>query len=165
MGLITSKSYHYWEAKERFSRASLVLNKVSQRDNLLRVIREAFIISDILLYIGSGVIILWGIAHLIPTKAIVRGFGEISEDNKRILAMESIAEGLTLCFLGVLVLLVTSLAGSQSETALIVYLACAVMLIIMAILTALTGARTALLPYKICPVVKTVVAILFFLGA
>ena len=122
-------------------------------------------INDILLYIGSAIIILWGIAHLIPTKAIVNGFGAISEDNKKIITMESIAEGITLCFLGVLVLLVTSLADSQSQAAYIVYLSCAVMLLIMAILTTLTGARTSILPYKICPVVKTVVAILFILGS
>ena len=79
--------------------------------------------------------------------------------------MESIAEGITLCFIGVLVLLVTALAGSQSQAAYIVYLACATMLVVMAILTALTGARTSILPYKICPVVKTVVAMLFILGA
>ena len=121
--------------------------------------------AEILLYIGSIVIILWGVAHLIPTKAIVNSFGPISEDNKRIITMESIAEGITLCFLGVLVLLVTSLADSQSQAAYIVYLSCAVMLLIMAILTTLTGARTSILPYKICPVVKTVVAILFILGS
>jgi hypothetical protein len=122
-------------------------------------------IDTILLYIGSGLIFIWGIAHLIPTRAIVNGFGSISEDNKKILAMESIAEGLTLCFIGVLVIIVTSLAGTQSETAFIVYMACAVMLLVMAILTTLTGARTPLVPYKICPVVKTVVAILFIIGA
>ena len=122
-------------------------------------------INDVLLYIGSAVIILWGIAHIIPTKSIVNGFGQISEDNKKIITMESIAEGLTLCFIGVLVLLVTSLAGSQSQAAFIVYLACAVMLLAMAILTTATGARTSLLPYKICPAVKTIVAILFFLGS
>jgi len=121
--------------------------------------------NEILLYIGSGVIILWGIAHLIPTKSIVNGFGKISEDNKKILAMETIAEGFTLCFLGVLVLLVTLLAGYEGQAANIVYLACAVMLLVMALLTILTGARTALLPYKICPVVKTVVAVLFILGS
>ena len=121
-------------------------------------------INEILLYIGSGVIFLWGVAHIIPTKSIVRGFGPISEDNKRIITMESIAEGFTLCFIGVLVLLVTSLAGPQSQAAFIVYLACAVMLLIMAILTAMTGARTSILPYKICPAVKTIVSILFFLG-
>ena len=120
--------------------------------------------NEILLYIGSGLIIVWGVAHLIPTKAIVAGFGAISEDNKRIIAMESIAEGITLCFIGVLVLLVTTSAESQSQAASIVYFASAVMLVVMAILTAVTGARTAILPYKICPAVKTVVAILFFLG-
>ena len=122
-------------------------------------------INDILLYIGAGLIILWGIAHIIPTKAIVNGFGSISADNKRIITMESIAEGFTLCFLGVLVLLVTSLAGSQSQAAFIVYLASAVMLLVMAILTTVTGARTSILPYKICPFVKTAVAILFILGS
>ncbi len=122
-------------------------------------------IGDIVLYIGSGVIILWGIAHIIPTRAIVNGFGAISEDNKRIITMESIAEGLTLCFIGVLVLLVTGIAGSQSQAANLVYLACAAMLLIMAILTTMTGARTSILPYKICPAVKTIVALLFFLGS
>ena len=122
-------------------------------------------INDILLYTGSIIIALWGIAHIIPTKSIVNGFGPISKDNKRIITMESIAEGLTLCFIGVLVLLVTNLAGSQSHTVTIVYMACAVMLLIMAILTTMTGARTSILPYKICPVAKTIVAILFFLGS
>ena len=121
--------------------------------------------NEILLYIGSIVIILWGIAHIIPTKAIVNGFGDISEDNKRVLTMELIAEGLTLIFLGVLVLLVTILAGSQSQAAFIVYLACAVMLLVMAILTALTGAKASIIWYKICPAVKTVVAVLFILGS
>ncbi|MFC2059799.1 hypothetical protein ACFLTZ_01735 [Chloroflexota bacterium] len=122
-------------------------------------------VADMLLYVGAGLITLWGIAHLIPTKSIVSGFGPISEDNKKIIAMESIAEGLTLGFIGVLVIMVTSLAGSQSQAAHIVYIVCAVMLLIMAILTTVTGARTSILPYKICPVVKTVVAVLFFLGS
>ncbi len=122
-------------------------------------------VSVILLYVGAVVITLWGIAHIVATKPIVSGFGSISEDNRRIITMESIAEGLTLCFIGVLVLLVLSLGGSKNQTSFIVYLACAVMLIAMAILTAVTGARTSILPYKICPGVKAVVAILFFLGA
>jgi hypothetical protein len=122
-------------------------------------------INEILLYIGSAMIIIWGIAHLIPTRAIVNGFGEISADNRKIIAMESIAEGLTLIFLGVLPLLVTTLSDSLSQTGDIVYLACAAMLLIMAVLTLFTGARTSLLPYRICPAVKTVVAVLFILGS
>ncbi len=120
--------------------------------------------NETLLYIGSIVIILWGIAHIIPTKAIVNGFGEISEDNRKVLTMELIAEGLTLIFLGVLPLLVTLLVGVKDRTAGIVYLACAVMLLVMAVLTAMTGSRTSTIWYKLCPAIKTVVAVLFILG-
>ena len=122
-------------------------------------------INETLLYIGSAIIILWGIAHIIPTKPIVNGFGAISEDNKKVLTMELIAEGLTLIFLGVLPLLVTTLAGTKSQAAFIVYLACALMLLVMAILTGMTGARTPVIWYKICPAVKTIVAVLFILGS
>ena len=43
--------------------------------------------SEVLLYIGSVVIILWGIAYLIPTKAIVNGFGPISADSRKIITI------------------------------------------------------------------------------
>ena len=122
-------------------------------------------INETLIYIGSGIIILWGIAHIIPTGAIVNGFGQISEDNKKVITMEYIAEGLALIFLGVLPLILTILVNSPGKAVDIVYLACAVMLLIMAILTATTGARTSVIWYKICPAVKTVVAVLFILGA
>jgi len=121
-------------------------------------------INAILLYVGAGVVTLWGIAHIIPTKAVVNGFGQISKDNRRIITMEWIAEGLALCFIGLLVLFVTLWGGSQSEASIIVYRISAAMLLVMAILTALTGARTSILPIKICPAVKIAVAILFFLG-
>jgi len=32
--------------------------------------------------------LVWGIAHLFPTKSVVEGFGEISDDNKKIVTME-----------------------------------------------------------------------------
>ena len=121
--------------------------------------------NEILLYVGSAAIIVWGISHTIPTKSVVNGFGSISQDNRRIITMEWIVEGFTLCFIGLLVLLVTVLTGSQNQTAFIVYLASAVMLVLMAGLTASTGARTSIIPIRICPAVKTAVAILFFLGS
>ena len=120
---------------------------------------------NILLYIGSIIIILWGIAHIIPTKSVVSGFGSISEDNKRIITMEWIGEGLTLCFIGLLVLLITIFAGSQNQVLDMVYWASAVMLLVMAALTLTTGAKTSIIAIKICPAVKTIVAILFFLGS
>jgi hypothetical protein len=122
------------------------------------------VISNILLYVGAAVITLWGIAHIIPIKAVVNGFGQISQDNKRIITMEWIAEGLTMCFIGLLVLFVTLWGGSQTAVSIIVYRTCAAMLVVMAILTASTGARTSIMPIKICPAVKIVVATLFILG-
>jgi len=115
--------------------------------------------------IGSVVIFLWGIGHLIPTKSVVAGFGALSLDNKRIITMEWIAEGLTLCFLGLLVLLVTLYAGPRNLVSVIVYRATACMLVVMAGLTFMTGAKTSITPIKICPLVKSIVAILFFLGS
>ena len=118
----------------------------------------------ILLYVGSAIITIWGIAHIAPIKSVVGGFGQISRDNKRIITMEWIAEGLTLIFIGLLVLFVTIFAGPQNQVSKIVYWASSAMLLVMAILTASTGARTSIIPIKICPAVKIAVAILFILG-
>jgi hypothetical protein len=125
---------------------------------------EFSMLNDILIFVGAAIITIWGIAHIIPTKSIVSGFGEISKDNKRIITMEWIAEGLTLCFIGLLAIFITATGGSRNTVSLNVYRASALMLLVMAILTVFTGARTSIVPIRICPVVKTIVAILFFLG-
>ncbi|MFC2006050.1 hypothetical protein ACFLVG_03730 [Chloroflexota bacterium] len=122
-------------------------------------------ISDILLYIGAGVITVWGIAHIVPTKSVVNGFGQITEDNKKIITMEWIAEGLTLCSIGLVVLFITIFGGSQNPVSIIVYRISALMLIALAVLSLFTGARTSIVPIKICPAVKIIVAILFILGS
>ena len=54
----------------------------------------------VLLYIGAILSFLWGVAHLFPTANVVKGFGEISKDNKNIIAMEWINEGVMLIFIG-----------------------------------------------------------------
>ena len=122
-------------------------------------------INEILLYLGSIIILIWGIGHIIPTKSVVSGFGKISEDNKRIITMEWIAEGLTLCFIGAIVLIITFFEGAQISVSILIYRLCGLMLLVMAGLTAMTGARTSNIFMKFCPIVKTIVAILFFLGS
>ena len=64
-------------------------------------------VNQIFLYLGSIFILIWGIAQLFPTKSIVKGFGDISIDNKRIITMEWIIEGVSLIFMGILVSSVT----------------------------------------------------------
>lgn len=119
---------------------------------------------QIMIYFGAALIIIWGIAHLIPTKSIVSGFGELSADNRRILTMEWIAEGMTLCFIGTLVFLVAIVEPWGVATAITIRLSAA-MLLGMAILSLFTGARTSILPMRLCPAIKTMAAILFFVGA
>jgi hypothetical protein len=115
-----------------------------------------------LLHIGSLVIFLWGVGHLMPTRSVVAGFGDLSPDNTKIITMEWLIEGITLCFLGVLVAATASILGpDQVATHLVARLAAA-MLLVLAAVSALTGARTTVLPMKLCPFVKSGVALAFF---
>jgi hypothetical protein len=118
-----------------------------------------------LLYIGAFIITLWGAAHIAMTKKIVRDFKLKSIDNRRVLTMEWMAEGLTLCFLGILVVVVTLLGGTENLVSIIVYRSSALMLIVMAVLSLFTGARTPAIPYKTCPPLFMTVAALYFLGS
>jgi hypothetical protein len=122
------------------------------------------IIDDVLLIIGAFIILIWGVAHVFPVRSVVRGFGDISNDNRRIIIMEWLSEGLTLCFIGALVLVMVMFAGTENDTADIVYWAASIMLLVMAVLTLATGARTSIIPIKICPLIKTIVAVLFILA-
>ena len=122
-------------------------------------------INEVLLYIGSTVSILWGIAHLAPTRAVVKGFGDVSADNRRIITMEWLAEGFTLIFIGLLVLLITALYDRSNTISILVYRVSAGMLVLMSTLTMLTGARTKIIPIKICPFILVSVAVLLILGS
>jgi hypothetical protein len=117
-----------------------------------------------MLYAAAAIITLWGVAHIIPTKPVVAGFEPLSPDNRRILTMEWVAEGLTLCFIGVLTFVVTLVAG-PGGLGRVVYWACAAMLLLLAVWTLATGGRTSIVQFKICPVVKTVVAALLITGS
>jgi len=119
---------------------------------------------SILLYIGSSIIILWGMGHLIPTKNIVKGFGDLSPDNRKIITMEWIAEGLSLIFLGVIVLLFNIIFGATYAGTVLTARICAGMLIALAILSAFTGAKTSILPMRLCPFIKSMVAILYVIA-
>jgi hypothetical protein len=122
-------------------------------------------INTVLLSVGSVVIFLWGMAHIAATSSVVNGFGELSEDNRRIITMEWIGEGLTLCFIGTVVMLASVIACSMNPLLPIVYRGSAIMLMVLAVVSTATGARTSFLPMKICPVIKTSVAVMFLLGS
>ena len=120
--------------------------------------------NTLFLIIGAVLTVIWGVAHIFPTRGVVRNFGDISIDNKRILAMEWLVEALALIFTGALVLVVTLAGDPLSVTAKMVYRVTAVFLLVMAALSLFTGARIKFLPYRLCPVIFTLSAALILLG-
>jgi len=119
---------------------------------------------DVLLMLGAVLTTLWGAAHLLPTKAVVAGFGAISADNRRIITMEWIVEGVTLIFLGVLVGAVT-LIDSQAPVSDLVYVISAGALVVLALVSLFTGFKVSLLPFKLCPAIFGLSAALVLIGA
>ena len=107
--------------------------------------------------------LLWGIAHLIPTRSVVRGFGDISEDNQRIISMEWIMEGVTLIFLGLTVITITALDPTGTAST-VIYLLTSMCLIIMAFISLLTGFKVHFLPFRLCPVIFSLSAVLVVIG-
>ncbi len=123
-------------------------------------------IDSAMLFAGSAMLIAWGIAHsTIPTKGIIKGFAPLTPDNRRILMMEWHMEGVLLVFLGLLVTLVRIFAPEGETTPTIVYRAAALVLVLMAALSAATGARTRIGPMKLCPPIFLIVAMLFWIPA
>jgi len=117
----------------------------------------------ILFYISGILTLFWGIAHLFPTAGVVRDFGDISSDNKLIITMEWIIEGLTLIFLGVLIIVVAK-TDTESKLAKYVYILIVGMLFSLAILSLFTGFGVEFLPFKLCPIIFSVSAILIIIG-
>jgi uncharacterized membrane protein YwaF len=117
----------------------------------------------ILIYISGILTLLWGIAHLFPTAGVVRDFGDISSDNKLIITMEWIVEGLTLIFLGILAIVITK-TDTESKLAKNVYILIVGMLFSLAVLSLFTGFRVDFLPFKLCPIIFSISAILIIIG-
>jgi hypothetical protein len=116
-----------------------------------------------LLYSGSAFIGCWGIAHLFPTRPVVLGSGEISIDNKQIITMEWIIEGIALIFIGFINAVVTAV-DHTSSISWVIYLSSVVVLIVLAVVSFLSGFKISFLPFKLCPVIFTTAAILIILG-
>jgi hypothetical protein len=117
----------------------------------------------ILIYIGAGLTVLWGTAHLFPTKGVVAGFGDISQDNRRIITMEWIVEGVALIFIGIQVATVTFL-DPASTASFAVYLVSMIALLVLALVSLFTGFKVNFLPFKLCPFIFGLSAVLILLG-
>lgn len=120
-------------------------------------------INQILLYTGAFFTMVWGVSHLFPTKSVVKGFGDISQDNKYIITMEWIVEGVSLIFIGIFVAAVT-LFDRTNSLARLIYWVCFIELNVLSIVSLFTGFKINFLPFKLCPVIFTGSSILIMLG-
>lgn len=107
---------------------------------------------------------IWVILHLFPTKNVVAGFEDISEDNRQIITMEWIIEGVSLIFIGSLVVVVTFI-DPKTAVSRAVYIAATTGLLALAVVSLFTGFKVKFLPFRLCPFILTVSAVLVIAGA
>ncbi len=120
--------------------------------------------NPILLFIAAGMTGLWGIAHLFATKGVIAGFGDLKSDNKRIITMEWIVEGIALISLGAFVA-AAALIDPVSPVSTAIYAVAIGALVVLAVVSLFTGFRIAFLPFRLCPFIFMASAILIAVGA
>ena len=113
--------------------------------------------NQILLYSAATLTGLWGVAHLFATKGVVAGFGELSIDNRRIITMEWIVEGVALISTGTFVAIVTAIQP-EATVSLAVYAVAIGTLVVLSVVSVFTGFKVAFLPFKLCPFIFLVSA-------
>lgn len=120
--------------------------------------------NEMLLYAAAGLTALWGVAHLFATKGVVAGFGALTPDNRRIITMEWIGEGVALIATAAFVAAATATdSGSAVSTA--VYAVAMATLLALAVVSLFTGFRVGFLPFRLCPFIFGLSAVLIGLGA
>jgi len=117
-----------------------------------------------LIYAACAMVALWGVAHLLATRGVVAGFGELSVDNRRIITMEWIVEGVAFLAIAAFVAAATAIQPDAAVTTAIHAVAVATLLA-LAVVSLFTGFRIAFLPFRLCPLVLGSAAALIAGGA
>jgi hypothetical protein len=111
------------------------------------------------LLITSAVVLAgWAIAHALATRGVVAGFGEISQDNRRVVIMEWLNESILLALIAGLLLAVALLGVDTTGSWVLV--GCVIALNTMSLLSLFTGFRINFLPYRLCPPIFTGTSVL-----
>lgn len=117
--------------------------------------------AEFLLYAGSFLIILWGIAHLSPSKSMLKVIREISGDNNKIVLMEWVVEGFSLILIGLLVIIVTYVTGAEKVGSRIIFLSSGTMLLILTLWSLSKISKKSTNTMKACLVIKSAVAFMY----
>ena len=120
--------------------------------------------NQVLLFVAAGLTGIWGIAHLFATKGAVADFGDISVDNRRIITMEWIAEGVALISTASFVAVAAAI-DPLSRVSSAVFAVAIGTLVTLAVVSVFTGFRVSFLPYRLCPFIFSLPAALIAWGA
>ena len=129
-----------------------------------RILPKAMTMKPIFLYVASAILAAWGIAHLFATRGVVAGFGDIAIDNRRIITMEWIVEGVALVSTATFVAAATLFQPEASVSSAVYGIAIGT-LVVLAIASLFTGFQIAFLPFRLCPFIFGASAALIAWGA
>ncbi len=115
-------------------------------------------------YLAAAMTTLWGVTHLFATKGVVAGFGAITPDNRRIITMEWIVEGVALVSTATFVAAATLFQPEASVSSAVYGIAIGT-LVVLAIASLFTGFQIAFLPFRLCPFIFGASAALIAWGA
>lgn len=121
-------------------------------------------LSNILLLGGAACVAVWGGMHILKTRPVVAGFEPLTDDNRYVLTMEWIVEGVGLIFAAALVAAATLFLGPEAAGSRLIFGMSVGFLLTMAVVSLFTGARASPLPYKLCAPIFTSAAVLILLG-
>jgi hypothetical protein len=118
--------------------------------------------NDVLLFAAAAPLAVWGLAHLVMTRKVVSGFGLTSDDDRRVVTMEWVVEGLAVVFLATLITTV-ALADLDSTGRAVLWLVVG-MLNVMSAVSLATGFRVDFIAYRLCPVIFSGASLLVIAG-
>ena|ERR1035438_3939727 len=72
--------------------------------------------ATVLALLAAGVVGLWGVAHVIPTRNVLAGFAPITVDNRRVVLQEWLVEAATMWGIAALVIVCTVVGGAASRS-------------------------------------------------
>ena len=120
--------------------------------------------NQVMLYIASIMTGLWGVAHLFATRGVVTGFGDLTTDNRRIITMEWIVEGISLISTAAFVAAATAIQP-EAPVSSAIYMVAIGTLVVLAVVSLFTGFKVAFLPFRLCPFIFGISAALITWGA
>lgn len=121
--------------------------------------------NGILAYVAATLVAVWGVAHAVPTRQVISGFGSISKDNRLVVKQEWLAEAFTMWGIAAIVIAATAAGGATPDVREWVYRAAAALLVALGALTAATGARTSVVWFKVCPAIMAGSATLLLIAS